>query len=356
MRHLPTIDNIDFSENAMVVLDVRSITQLLYMHSVVGHLFFEKKIILIWKGKESDLIKASELIDIPEDHYILDINSQDKSLILNFNNIRKIRSICRSIYTPFRKIQILTSYASGMYFELLKSTLLVDDDDIVQFDDGLANEIVEINRYRFLRLIIYLMHNFYHFPSKYRLFSDYRFKKIYTSINPKNIIGIKDKKIVDISNCVSKNFKKISLNCLSIINSQSAILMSTHSVESKRMTRQQYQKLIEAVYLKLKEAGAMDVYLSKHPTEKNSNDEFYRKIGLILTYHNIPSELLVANKNINYIANPINSTIIISAYLEQLNGIQGVVSYIPSKSVHEKERVDIIKKILLDRSIKHSIF
>jgi len=349
------IDNIEFSENAIAVLDVRSITQLLYMHSIVGHFFFEKQIILIWKGKESDLIKASELINIPENYFILDINSQDKSLILNINNVRKVRGICRSIYTPFKKVQILTSYASGMYFELLKSALKVKDEDVIQFDDGLVNEIVEINRYRFLKFIIYLMHNFYHFPSKYRLFSDDRFKKIYTSINPKNIIEIKNKKIVDISNYVSKNFKKISLKYISVNNPQSAILMTTHSVESKRMTQQQYQKLIMAVYLKLKEAGAMDVYLSKHPSEKNSNDEFYRETGLILTYCNIPSELIVANKNINYIANPINSTIIISAYLDQLNGIQGVVSYIPSKSVHEKERIDIIRKILLDRDIKHSV-
>ena len=46
----------------------------------------------------------------------------------------------------------------------------------------------------------------------------------------------------------------------------------------------------------------MNVYLSKHPTEKNSNDEFYRKIGLIMTYKNIPSELIISNSNINYIA------------------------------------------------------
>lgn len=349
------INNIDFGENSIVVLDARSITQLLYMYSVVGNLFLKRNVILIWKGKESNLRKVSKFIDIPKDIYILDINSQDRSLMLNFNSVRKIKRVCREVYTPCRKIQILTSYASGMYFELLKSTLSVEDENVIQFDDGLANEIVEINRYRFLRFLIYLTHNFYHFPSKYRLFSDRRFKKIYTSINPKNIVAINTKEMVDISSCVAKNFRRISLNFLSVVNSKSAILMSTHSVESKRMSQGQYQKLIKEAYAKLKEFGAADIYLSKHPAEKNSNDEFYRELGLILTYCDIPSELLVANKNVHYIGNPINSTIMISAYLNQLEGIQGVVSYVPDKSVHEKKRIDIIKKILSDRGIEHNI-
>jgi hypothetical protein len=339
----------------MIVLDARSITQLLYMHSVFGDRFSEKNTTLLWKGRKSDLLLASKLIDIPKNFYILDIDSQDTALMFNFKTVRKIKHICKSIASSCNNIQLCTSYASGMYFELVKSTLSVKNDDILQFDDGLANEIVEINRYKFFRLVIYLMHIFYHFPSKYRLFSDHRFKKIYTSINPQNIISIKNKQVFDISSSVSKNFQKISLKNINIKNSQSAILMTTHSVESKRMSKSEYHKLIKDVYSKLIELGAKDVYLSKHPTEKNSNDEFYRETGLILTYCNIPSELIVANKNINYIANPINSTIIISAYLDQLNGIQGVVSYIPSKSVHEKERIDIIRKILLDRDVKHSV-
>ena len=339
----------------MIVLDARSITQLLYMHSVFGDRFSEKNTTLLWKGRKSDLLLASKLIDIPKNYYILDIDSQDRTLMFNFKTVRKIKHICKSIASSCNNIQLCTSYASGIYFELVKSTLSVKNDDILQFDDGLANEIVEINRYKFFRLVIYLMHIIYHFPSKYRLFSDDRFKKIYTSINPQNIISIKNKQVFDISSSVSKNFQKISLNYININNSQSAILMTTHSVESKRMSKSEYHKLIKDVYSKLIELGAKDVYLSKHPSEKNTNDNFYNKIGLITSYQDYPSELFVANKNITYIANPINSTIMMSDYLRHLKEIDTVISYIPKHSPYEKERIKMIDKVLSKYSAQHYV-
>jgi hypothetical protein len=355
MRHLTLISHIDSRPQTKIVLDARSITQLLYMHSVIGGKFSEKNTILLWKGKESSLLLASKLIDIPRNYHILDIDSKDKALMLNFNTVRQIKDICKSIDPSFNNVQLFTSYASGMYFELLRSTLSVKNEDIIQFDDGLANKLIEINKYRMFRFIIYLMHGFFCFPPRHRLFSDIRFKRIYTSINPKNIISIEGKQIVDISKKVSKNFHQISSECINIDSSKSAILMTTHSVESGRMVQSEYHQLITDVYSKLQELGVKDVYLSKHPTEKSSNDDFYNKIGLNATYRDYPAELIVANRNIAYIANPINSTIMMSAYLKHLNKIEAVVSYIPKKSPYEGERVEMINKTLSKYSIKNYV-
>jgi hypothetical protein len=339
----------------MIVLDARSITQLLYMHSAIGDQFSEKNTTLLWKGRKSDLLLASKLIDIPKNYYILDIDSQDKKLMLNFKTVRKIKNICKSISPSSNKTQLCTSYASGMYFELLKSSLSVDDGDVVQFDDGLINELIVINKYRLFRFIIYLLHGFVCFPSKYRMFSDKRFKRIYTSINPDNVISIENKQVVDISEHVSKNFYQISLERINVDISKSAILMTTHSVESERMSKSEYHKLIKDVYSKLIELGAKDIYLSKHPSEKNSNDNFYNKIGLITSYQDYPSELLVANNNITYIANPINSTIMMSDYFQHLNKIDTVISYLPMNTPYKNEKVKMIDKVLLKYSADHYV-
>ena len=348
-------DRLSFLNNTTVVLDARSITQLLYMHSIIGDQSFKETVILLWKGKKSDLLLASKLIKLPKRYHILDIDSRDKALMFDFKTIKNIKNICKSIASDFSNVQLCTSFASGMYFELLKSSLPVKDDNVIQFDDGLINELVAVNRYRFFKFVIYLLHGFACFPSKYRLFSDPRFKRIYTSINPGNIISIENKQVVDISDHVAKNFYQISLENVKIDNPKSAILMTTHSVESGRMAQSEYHQLITDVYSKLQGLGVKDVYLSKHPAEKHSNDDFYNKTGLIATYQDYPSELLVANKNIAYIANPMNSTIMMSNYFKHLNEIDAVVSYWPKNSPYKDERIRMVDKILSKHSAEHYI-
>jgi len=355
MRHSILANRIDFEHKSGLVLDARSITQLLYMHSIIGDRFSKESTILLWKGRKSDLLLTSKLIDLPKNYYILDIDSRDKALMFDFKTIKNIKNICKSIAPNSSNAQLCTSFASGMYFELLKSSLSVEDDDVIQFDDGLINELIAVNRYRFFKFIIYFLHGFVCLPSKYRLFSDPRFKRIYTSINPGNIVLIENKQVVDISDHVSKNFYQISLEHVKIDNPKSAILMTTHSVESGRMAQSEYHQLITDVYSKLQGLGVKDVYLSKHPAEKNSNDDFYNKTGLIATYQDYPSELLVANKNIAYIANPMNSTIMMSNYFKHLNEIDAVISYIPKNSPHENERVKMIDKVLSKYSAEHYV-
>ena len=349
-------NHIDSGDQVGLVLYVRNITHLLSVHSVIGDRFSEKNTILLWGGSKSDLLLVSKLIDIPKNYYILDIDSQDKKLMLNFKTVRKIKNICKLISLSSNNTQLCTSYASGMYFELLKSFLSVDDGDVIQFDDGLVNELIVINKFRLFRFIIYLLHGFVFFPSKYRMFSDKRFKRIYTSINPDNIVSIENKQVVDISDHVSKNYYQFSMEHLNIESSKSAILMTHHSVESERMSKKDHRQQITDVCSKLKELGVKDIYLSKHPAEKYSNDDFYNKIGLIAFYQDYPSELLVANKNITYIANPINSTILMSDYFRHLNKINAVISYIPKNSPHENERVKMINKVLSKYSAKHYVF
>ena len=90
MRHSILANRIDFEHKSGLVLDARSITQLLYMHSIIGDRFSKESTILLWKGRKSDLLLTSKLIDLPKNYYILDIDSRDKALMFDFKTIKNI--------------------------------------------------------------------------------------------------------------------------------------------------------------------------------------------------------------------------------------------------------------------------
>ena len=131
--------------------------------------------------------------------------------------------------------------------------------------------------------------------------------------------------------------------------------MTTHSVESKRTDKNEFQSVIGGVVKRLRGLGAQEVYLSKHPAEGYGNDEFYKSIGLITCYEDFPSELLVANKHITLVANPFNSTLIMCDYLKLLDHIKTVVSYWPANAPYKSQRIKMIENLLDKYSICHYI-
>ena len=337
-----------------LIFDVSSIGQLLYMYSAFEEVFSADSSMLIWHGKESDLSLAGSLVKLPQNVVFLDVITKDTILMKDFKTIKKIKNFLVTINKCPNTTRLCTAYGSGLYFELIKSTLCIDNNNIIQFDDGL-NELLEVNNYRIIKSLISMIHGIAFFPSKYKLFSDSRFMHIYTSINPDHVVRDTIKKVVDISERVSRTFRHISDLNLNIKSSKSAVLMTTHSVESGRTSKKEFQSLIGDVYNKLKDFGAQEIFLSKHPTEKYENDEFYESIGLNTLYQDFPSELLVANKNITFIGNPFNSTLIMCDHLKLLKHIEMVVSYWPVNAPHKAQRTQMIESLLLKYTANHHI-
>lgn len=338
-----------------LIFDARSITQLLYMYSAFEDVFSADNSLLLWKGAESDLLLASKLIQLPQNIVILDIISINTDLMKDFRIIKKIKNTLSLVSTRPGTTRLCTSYASGIYFELIKSVLSIENNNIIQFDDGTNNELVEVNDYRLIRSLIYMIHGISCFPAKYKLFSDHRFKNIYTSINPDHIVEDSSKAVVDISERVSRTFSRISESHVNVTTPKAAVLMTTHSVESQRTSKNEFQSLIGDVYTRLKDLGAQEIYLSKHPAEKYENDEFYKSIGLNTSYQGFPSELLVANKNIKFIGNPFNSTLIMCDYLKLLHHIKSVVSYWPVNAPYKVQRIRMAESLLLKYHADHYI-
>lgn len=334
-----------------IIFEARSTTHLLYMYSEFQELFYAESSMVLFKGSQSDLKLASGLIRLPPNIIVMDLVSMDRVLLMDFIGIRKIKRIMSRISTCPDTTKLCTSYGSGIYFELIKSCLSIKNDNVILFDDGLSNELVEVNPKRVIRSFMYIVHGIYCFLPKYKLFSDPRFKQIYTSICPEYLTNSK-KLVTDISSNVGETISRISNNNIKIPNPKSALLMTTHSVESKRSSKDDFENVIKNVVFKLKDLGVRDIYLSKHPAEHDLNNSFYQSIGLITEYKDCPSELLVANQNITVIANPYNSTLIISDYIKLLGNIEVVVSYWPLNAPHKDERVRMIEKIVQKYTIQ----
>jgi|TARA_B110000259_G_scaffold183011_1_gene227606 hypothetical protein len=338
-----------------LIIDARSITQLIYINSVFGNLFSSNNTFLIWKGSKKDLKLASKLLNIPKNFYIFDINSTDKYLAINFKDVRKIKNLCKQIISLSPSNTLCTCFASGFYFDFLRNSLRIKDNDVIQFDDGLINGFVQKKKYRTLRFLINLMHGFYYYPSEYALFSDKRFNKIFTSINPQNIVFLKNKNIINISKFVSSSFMKLSNKFINIEMPGSALIMTAPTIEGGRMTKAEYRTLMLRVYSKLKSFGVKKIYLSKHPSEKKMSDQLYKKLGFDFKYANYPSELIMLNKNISLIVNPINSTMLMAEFFGLLKNKANVISYVPNKSPFVDIRIANISKILKKNNINHHL-
>ena len=87
----------NFIRTSGLVIDGRSITQVLYIYCVFGKHFRKKSTILIWKGKAADLFLLSKIIKIPNHSHVLSIDSRDPLLAFNFQAVKEIKSLIKKI-------------------------------------------------------------------------------------------------------------------------------------------------------------------------------------------------------------------------------------------------------------------
>jgi len=348
-----TLNFNNFIRTSGLVIDGRSITQVLYIYCVFGNHFRKKSTILIWKGKAADLFLLSKIIKIPSHSYVLNIESRDPLLAFNFKAVKEIKTLIKNIKCKSTDYTLCTCFASGLYFEIIKEFLNIKNVNVIQFDDGLINEYVVKINYRTFRFFIYLMHGFINFPSKYSLFSDIRYNKIFTIAHPKNIYSYSNKFIVNISLHVKNLFQTISSRNITIQIPNSVVFMTAPLVEAGRMKKSEYQKLILKALERIKKNKFKKIYLSKHPSENKDNDLFYKKIGLDFSYVDFPSEIIIMNENIKGIVNPLNSTLFLANQLDLLKNIKVVVSYYPTNAPFILSRIKKINNLLVEKKISH---
>ena len=134
------ISNLRGSSN--IFIDIRSITHLLYVYSVIGEEIFNKSMI-IWSGKNSDLILARQLVNLDAKVFYIDKNNSFRFLD-KYKMLFKICKICKifkSLNIGNNESVLLTCFASGELFEILSGGLKISNKNIYQFDDGTHSKL-----------------------------------------------------------------------------------------------------------------------------------------------------------------------------------------------------------------------
>lgn len=338
--------------NTKVVLDARSITQLLYMLSYVNANTTLTDVTILWIGRPELIKSIKKYLHLPEVINMSNANISDSNILFNYFLLFKISGKIPPIN---KKIVLFTAFNHGLYFSMLKSKLSLSPGSIYLFDDGSINIIQKYNSKRVLRFILYALHGLPIEWSKYRLFCNKKYNKIYTVLS-KDVIPecAKEKKIVNISGYVSSLysllFKKIYKGKIRI---NSALLLTHHAVESRRLSIGEYQDLIVSVVNKIKFYGVENIYLSTHHLEGDINKEFYKSLELILIHEDFPAELFLSSEKISIIAQPYNSTPLIANFIGLLSNINTIISYKVVNSPDINSRISSIKNMTIKNNITH---
>ena len=335
--------------NDVIIIDARSPAHFTYAMALIESCMCEDRCVLVFSNKLLDVRKMHPAIQRPEMKIEFDFDISDHGLFLKYGNLRKIRSQIRRILNSRggRKIKLLTSYNYGLFFEVLKSTLALDWTNIIVLDDGIGNRINIKNR-RVTKALYYGLHGVLGLPSGSRLYEDARCMHIATIFGEHaRIRPVGNAAVLNMTDHVKKYHSKIlSAKNWEPLKPNSALLLTHHAVESRRMTVEKFQSLIARIVLSIRDRGYDNIYLTRHHREGAINKSFYDSLGVNLVTTGAPAELLVASGHISLIANPYNSSVPVLYALGYLKNINCVINYEIPKSPYIAERKCEVMKIL----------
>ena len=165
--------------NVKVVLDARSISQLLYMLSYIDSNMTITDVTILWIGKPELIKSIKKYLNLPEVINISNTNISDSDLLFNYSLLFKVS---KKIPLINKKNVLFTAFNHGLYFSMLKSKLSLPSSSIYLFDDGSINTVQKYNSKRVLRSILYALHGLQIEWSEYRLFCNKKYKKNLHSI------------------------------------------------------------------------------------------------------------------------------------------------------------------------------
>jgi len=212
------------------------------------------------------------------------------------------------------------------------------------------------NLNRIQRSLIYAFHGVFFFDSSFRLFCNNKYKNIYSIFSIEKIpkCCLEDKNFLNISYYVNKTFKNLhDLILKESILPRSALLLSHHAVESKRMSEKKYRNMISRIVKHINYLGITNIYLSKHHSESEINNKFYEALGLNMLDFTCPAELYLLSSQIKIVAQPYNSLPIIADSLGILENVEYFLSFQIKNSPDIQLRKSLINRICAQNSIKN---
>ena len=329
-----------------------------------SHLFFFlpyvqseiKHIELIWHGKKSFIDNLPKELVLPEHIYCYSPSSSIKSWRPSRSEANKYRGFLLSNFERNQDYIIYSPFNYGIYFEILKQTLLIDDESIILYDDGMAGFLPNKIKYKIFKELFYRYHGIVTSLPNHQLFATPSLNKGF-SINP-NLIYRGDNKnllIKDISEDIAEFMEKVYLNnYVEELEDNSAIIATHHAIENNRMSENSYFLKIKEVINKIHELGINKIYFSMHHQEDhNKKYEQYKSLGMTpIKKQNIPLEVFCCSEELKLLAQPFNTIPFMASSLGLLNQ-KKVVSYHLDNMPLINERVLLIKKLLREQNIEH---
>jgi hypothetical protein len=338
----------------IIIFDARNLIQYYLMLSVHKIFFNKYEIYLFWYGSENDYKKINEFIRAPSRVFYFNLHKplNNKNFLLDLSARQLIKKKTKIIKNSINKILLFTSFPNGLYFEYIKKNLDVKNKDTFVFDDGNINNFIIKNKWRLLIFLRNCLVGLFIFPSKYRLFSDSRFTNIYTINSNAKFYNKHTKNIIFIKKYFLETIKKDAIKIKSIPK-RSAILITAPLVESNRMDINKYQDMISNIIKQLEKYKISNIIHSIHPSETEINKKFYNKNNFLNEYSQYPAELILLNKNINYIISPANSTLMLGESFPVLfKNIDFVFLYSLPMTFMHSIRLDKVKNFLERANIK----
>lgn len=335
-----------------IYLDARSYAQLLYMLALIEHYGFLNKCTLVTSNKYVNLDFIPTSIALPKESLRFDYGISDTSLSFKYKLLAAIRKKIRS-HLGKSSALLITGYNYGLYFETIKRGLNINSDDIVLVNDGIGNDVIIKNKVLY-KTLFYLVNGYLRFVTKERLNRDISLC-FFATISKTQVASAKCC-VIRIGKIVSDYYMHLAIKEPELIRvNKSALLLSHHAVENGRMSLAAYKYKIKQVVSVLKEKGFTDIYLSKHHTETDINNNLYDELKLIYLDNRLPAEFQMVRYKFKAVAHPFNSCVVVLNALDFLKNVDLVISYEVSNSPYIKERKFEIQKILDDSGISNLV-
>ena len=312
------------------------------------------KVLVFWTGK-NDFPKS-----IMRD---LDINYEFMTIYFfkdyKFKTIKKYIEFSRFLkkFTKEKfEYYLYTHFNEGFFYELIKDRLNIKKENVYLFSDGFETYLVKKRKIKeYLKSIFMLLFNIKFNQSKFLLsFSD---NIINLKVIAPELLQKKDNKkhIYNINKIFHKGHHTITKKTdFSFIKNNSALLLTTHSVESNRLSISEYTYIVKKIIFKLQKLGIKNIYFKMHHGEKLSfKRNYYLSLGLYELNSNIPAEIYVACPKFVVLATPYSSAILVCYGLGIYKNIKTIISYSTPKRENSNIKENLIEKVIRKMKVEH---
>lgn len=238
---------------------------------------------------------------------------------LNKNLVQRIK---KEILFKISHIDVLISqFNFGINHTIIKN--IFDIKKLILIDDGLINCLKVKQRFVFLKYLQYKYIGIdYDLNDKLKLGLSKKYDEYFSCLDPNFLCSIK-KKTSNICSEVFSFYKKIiksDQNHFNKIASNNSLLFcSNHAVQSKRIHKNEYFRIIEKHINYMKSNYVVEnKYICMHPAEPIDNFNFYKTLGF-KNLNKYSAELYLQTNKFNYCIHPCSSVPLVCESLKKTN-------------------------------------